>query len=271
MIAFSGGIDSSVLADLVYRFTDHRPPLLFADSGLESDETRQHVATFAARYGAQLLTARPTVSPEETWQKSGLPLIGKQTGPKWEQSHREMGFRVSCSSCCRARKIQPARRLMRAEGFDLQLTGLRGNADSASRGMRAVRDGRYYFQKADRVWVANPLTSWTDLKTVAYARKYQVPMHPAVVAGHQSPGCIPCGGGSMFTGSNLRTMRLRYPEDWRRFIPLIGPAVLAVKYDAPLPRIQETIERLGGLEKLMDERPHVFDFTRVNPLESYRR
>ena len=137
--------------------------------------------------------------------------------------------------------------------------------------MRAVKDGSYYFQKSDRVWIANPLTGWTDLKVVAYARKYEVPMHPAVLAGHQSPGCIPCGGGSMFSGSNLRTMRLRYPEHWQRFIPLIGPAVLAIKFNAPLPRISEALERLGGLERLMAERPHVFDFSRVTPLESYRR
>lgn len=270
-IAFSGGVDSSILVDLVYRFTQHRPPLLFADSGLESDETRQHVQAFATRYGARLMIARPVPSPEETWAKSGLPLIGKQAGAEWQAKHAGMGFRVSCSSCCKARKIQPARRLMRAEGFDLQLTGLRGDADSASRGMRAAKDGTYYFHQADKIWVCNPLSSWSDMKGRLYAKKYAVPMHPAVLAGHQSPGCVPCGGGAMFTGSNLRTMRLRYPEAWRKYIPILGPAVLSVKYGAPLTAIHRVLERLGGLEVLMRDRPHVFDFTRRIPLESYRR
>ena len=270
-IAFSGGVDSSILVDLVHRFTSHRPPLLFADSGLESAETRQHVQEFATRYGARLMIAVPKVTPEETWAKSGLPLIGKMAGPTWEQSHRGMGFRVSCSSCCKARKIQPARRLMRAEGFDLQLTGLRGDADSASRGMRAAKDGTYYLHQADRVWIANPLSSWSDMKGRCYVKKYGVPMHPAVLAGHQSPGCIPCGGGAMFAGSNLRTMRLRYPEAWRKYIPILGPAVLAVKYGSPLSVIQRVLERLGGIERVMVEKPFLFDFLRARPLESYRR
>ena len=137
--------------------------------------------------------------------------------------------------------------------------------------MRAEKDGAYYFSKDDKVWIANPLTSWTDLKVTAYARKYQVPLHPAILAGHQSPGCVPCGGGSQFTGSNLRSMRLRHPQLWKRFIPVIGPAVLAIKYDVPLSRIREAIEHLGGIEKLMLERPYIFDFTRRVPLGSYNR
>ena len=38
VIAFSGGPDSLVLADIFYTKTDHRPPLVFCDTGMEYPE-----------------------------------------------------------------------------------------------------------------------------------------------------------------------------------------------------------------------------------------
>ena len=275
-IAFSGGTDSGVLVDIVYGSTRYRPPLLYVAGPLEYPQTEAHVRHVAAGYGAQLEILRPEISLPDYWQKRGWPMLGKLQGRTWSRTHRRYGFKCDCSGCCYAMKIRPARRWMRANGYTLQLTGTRGDADSAQRGMRTAKDGATHTNVADGVSVCTPLSGWTDLRVRSYTRAHDLPRHPlkaAADAGGGALGCSCCGGGAQFDGSAIATCRRLWPAMWRRFIVdmAAGEIVLAIKYDKPLGIVREAIARLGGLATLADTKPHLFDYLRPRPLPSYQK
>lgn len=202
-------------------------------------------------------------------------MLGKLAARVWSQAHtkREMGFRCDVSSCCERMKIAPVRRMMKARGWTLQFTGVRGQQDDALRGLRAIKDGATYYVKSAGIWVSNPLTGWTDTMIRRYMDQHQLTRHPAKARGAQTIGCLYCGGGAQFDNSGFRILRHTEPALWRRFVVEIGagPIILAIKYDERLPIIEEAIQQLGGLAEVFDSRPWVFDFLRVTPLPGYDR
>lgn len=271
VVAFSGGTDSTVLLDFVVRHCGLRPAILWVDAGFELPETRDFIDETAELYSLPLHVVRTEADPLPFWEKRGFPMLGKEAAVKWNRTHQGFRFKADCSSCCRARKIQPARRFMREHGFTLQFVGTRGSADSNTRGLRARKDGHTH--DVDGITVCKPLEGWTDLRVRTYVRRHALRLHPLKTAGRISNvGCnTMCGGGSQFETSNFRQLRHVRPDLWRDTVRTLGPLILAVKHNAPLPRIHEALARLGGLEAMMAAKPWIFDFSRVTPLESYRR
>ncbi len=81
----------------------------------------------------------------------------------------------------------------------------------------------------------------------------------------------PVCGGAQFTNSGFKILRHIRPAAWRRFMLdwRAGEIILAIKHDRKLSDIQEAITRIGGLEYLVETRPHVFDYLRQTPLQGY--
>jgi len=48
-----------------------------------------------------------------------------------------------------------------------------------------------------------------------------------------------------------------------------GLIILAVKYNLTLSKAKELVNSEGGLEKLADDSPWIFDYLRENPLKGY--
>ena len=274
-LAFSGGADSLVLLDIVFRRTPHRPLVIFADSGMEYPETRPFVESVCRAYGAALRIASPSRTPEEQWRRQGWPMLGKLAARVWMQRHRGrgFGFRLDVSSCCRNMKIAPARRLARQLGCTLQLTGQRGGQDDMLRGLRAIKDGAFHRVAADRLTICNPLLGWTDMMIRRYSRQNGLPAHPARSRGAVTIGCVCCGGGSQFTASAYRILRRTWPEAWQRYVveDAMGEIILALKYDRPIAAVRQAVEAAGGLRHLAEHRPWVFDFTARSPLPGYEK
>lgn len=272
-IAFSGGSDSMLLLDMVYKHTDHRPLVIFADSQMEYPETEAFCRQVCDHYGAELHIARSARTPEDQWAKQGWPMMGKIAARTWMQRHKTnpLGFKIDVSSCCRNIKIAPARKLARALGCDMQLTGVRGGTDDMLRGLRAIKDGTTHYVKADRLTICNPLTGWTDTMGRRYRDKHSLQVHPAKARGAMTIGCVCCGGGSQFTISAFRLLRQTWKEAWWRYIVEIGMGeiILAIKYDQPLAIVQDTIAKMGGLANVAKERPWIFDFTAKKPAPGY--
>ena len=272
-LAFSGGSDSLLLLDLIYKHTAHRPLAIFADSQMEYLETEAFCRKVCKSYGAELHVAKANRTPEEQWHKQGWPMMGKIAARKWMTRHKKnpLGFKIDVSSCCRNMKIAPARKLARKLGCDLQLTGVRGSSDDILRGLRAIKDGATHYVKSDKLTICNPLTGFTDTMGRRYREKYNLPIHPAKDRGAVTIGCVACGGGSQFTISAFRLLRQTWPEAWWKYIVEIGMGeiILAIKYDAHIDKIKAAIRSLGGLDVVAKERPWLFDFTAKNPRQGY--
>lgn len=273
VIAFSGGGDSTVLLDIIYTKTKHRPPLLWNDSRMEYPGTREHIEKIAAMYNADLLISQAPHEPLVQWEKTGWPMLGKLAARKWSQKHKNIDFKCNVTECCRKMKIKPARDLMKKHGFDMQFTGTRGNADDCLRGLRAIKDGSTVYVESDKLTICNPLTGWTDTMIKRYTESHSLPQHPAKAAGALTIGCMYCGGGAQFDNSGFKILRQTSPEAWRQFIVdwRAGEVILAIKYNTTLRIIRKAIEELGGLNKLANDMPWIFDYLRTTPIRGYVR
>jgi 3'-phosphoadenosine 5'-phosphosulfate sulfotransferase (PAPS reductase)/FAD synthetase len=262
--------------DILYRRTPHRPPVVFADDQMSHPQTLPFIRETCERYGAALHIARADRTPLEQWQqKQGWPMLGKLAARLWMQKHkhRNMGFRLDVSSCCRNLKIAPARKLIRSLGFDMQMTGQRGQTDDALRGLRALKDSAMVFVKTDRLWICNPLTGFTDTMIRRYLDQNRLQEHPAKADGAVTIGCMFCGGGAQFTNSGFPILRRQCPDLWKWFMveAKAGEIILSIKHDTPLDQTREAIERLGGLEAIAKKTPWVFDFLAITPRQGYSR
>lgn len=270
-LAISGGQDSLVLLDITTRL-GFRPVLIHADSQLEYPETRRFLEEVAEYYELPLYIAKAKTTPPKVWARSGYPFLGKLSARLWNSENApRFGFRLNCSECCRTLKIAPARALARRLGSDLQLTGQRGAPDDNIRALRASTDGPIFYHSRDRLWIANPLTGWTDLMIRRYASAHSLPQHPMRSRGAVSIGCAVCAGGARFSNSPFPALRREQPELWNRFIVQhqAGLITLALKYNAPLETVAQATAALGGLPALAASRPWIFDFARLKPLTGY--
>ena len=274
-IAVSGGSDSLVLLDIIYTRTQHRPAAVYCDDQMSYPETEAFVRETCQKYGAELIIARGKRTPLEQWQRQGYAMLGKMAARVWEQSHRgrDFGYRLDVSSCCRKMKIEPARKAIKAAGYKLQFTGQRGGADDRLRGLRSVIDDAITYVKTDGLYVANPLTGWTDTMIARYIKQRGLKRHPARERGAITIGCLFCGGGAQFTNSGFKILRDQLPSEWRRFIVdwRVGEVILSVKYNYPLDVIRKAIDDCGGLVWLADNKPYIFDYLRETPLAGYTK
>lgn len=272
-IAFSGCGDSSVLLDIIFRYTDFKPFIVWADSKMEYPESRDFIVERAKHYNAELLIAEAPREPLEQWQRYGWAMHGKLAARLWQQDHKHFDFKCDVSTCCQKMKIDPARKLIKEQGCTLQLTGQRGSNDDRIRGMRQHLDGNTHFVKSCQLTICNPLTGWTDLMINRYTEQFKIPKHPAKNRGALTIGCMFCGGGAQFDNSGFKVLRNTNYEEWKKFIVdwKAGEIILAIKYDRFLKDIQEAIEICGGLEKLANDKPYIFDFIRKKPLNGYLR
>lgn len=281
-VAFSGGSDSLVLLDLVDHATHalsdsllrlRRFYVIWIDTQMEYPGTREFVTATAERYGFDLRIAKAQHTPQEQWRRTGFPMLGKMAARTWMQQNRGQGFAINVSECCRAMKIQPARRLTRNLGCTLQFTGQRGQIDDSLRGLRKLKDGVLFYQARDKIYICNPLTGWTDQEIRLYIKLQGLEQHPARSQGAKTIGCMYCGGGSQYTNSGIRVLRFVNRAAWKTLIInySVGPIILALKYKASLYHIQEAITAAGGLSYLVNTHPWVFDFTRRTPLKGYNK
>jgi len=262
-----------VLLDIIYKKTTHRPEVVFVDSQMEYSSTIKFVKKVCGEYSAPLHITKAKRTPVEQWAKQGWPLLGKLAARKWMQRHRGHGYgiKLDVSSCCRNMKISPGRKKTKAIGGDLQITGQRGGMDDQLRGLRAIKDGSVKYLKTDKMTIFNPLLGWTDLMVRRYTKSNNLPVHPRKKMGAITIGCLYCGGGAQFTNSGYRILRINAPDLFRKYIVdyKAGEAVLCVKYNRPLHLIQATVDSLGGLARLFDTRPWIFDFLEMPPRRGY--
>lgn len=79
MCSISGGSDSDVMLDMVYRLDpEHKIKYVFFDTGLEMQATKEHIEFLKNKYDIDIITVKPKVPAAAAVKKIGYPFWTKQ-------------------------------------------------------------------------------------------------------------------------------------------------------------------------------------------------
>jgi phosphoadenosine phosphosulfate reductase len=168
-LAFSGGVDSTVLLDLVWQ-AGHRIPVLWGDDGYDYPETLDFLTATEQRYGFALQRircmqpwhdwcvemARPDLCDDPAALRAwGNPCVWGATWNSLKDAHRERGY----------------------DGVFLGLLA----SESRGRGY-VLKEGRhalYQVQDEGGMWHCSPLAAWTKQDVWAYVVLHSLPYNAA--------------------------------------------------------------------------------------------
>ncbi|MCB0904004.1 MAG: phosphoadenylyl-sulfate reductase [Actinobacteria bacterium] len=140
----------------------------FIDTGYHFPETLGTAAAYAATQPLSLLTVSPLQSVAEQDADYGSRLHDRDP-----------------DRCCALRKVEPLERTL--AGKDAWITGMR-RVDAPT---RSDIDVVTLDTKRSMVKI-NPMATWTEAQTEAYARDHDVLLNPLRKSGYTSIGCAPC-------------------------------------------------------------------------------
>ena len=206
-VSFSGGKDSTVLADLVARFCQKyrwKMYLLFVNTGLEYPEIQKFVKTFAewlrSTYDieVQLDIVRPEMRFDEVLKTYGYPVISKRVSAyvatakrnpdskraKWIRGEEwtkfvtggkytyliDSEFPIS-DQCCNVMKKKPAKKYAKETGRK-PMTGQMA-CESIGREAQWIKNGCNGFNMKEPI--SNPIAFWTEQDVYHYIKKYNIP------------------------------------------------------------------------------------------------
>jgi phosphoadenosine phosphosulfate reductase len=163
----SFGAESAVLLDMVAS-VDRATPVLFIDTGKLFEETLAYRDELVRTLGlADVRSVRPAGADLERHDPSG------------ELWRSEPDF------CCHIRKTEPLD--LALDGFEAWITGRK----RFQGGLRAALPTAEIDGPSGRIKL-NPLAGWSLDDIRHYRRLRSLPLHPMVVKGFASIGCVPC-------------------------------------------------------------------------------
>ena len=166
-IAVASSMAEAVLPHLV---STHVPgvDVVFLDTGyhfLETIITRDDVAD---RLPVRVVDVRPDLTVQEQDRVHGKDLFARDP-----------------ARCCEIRKMIPLARTL--GGYDAWLSGVRREESEARANTPVVT-----FDERHGLIKVNPLATWTEEDTTAYAAQHAVPLNLLLSEGYPSIGCQPC-------------------------------------------------------------------------------
>jgi len=230
-IAFSGGLDSTVLLHLVRRFN---PKIegVFSNTGLEYPETVEFIKTFD-----NIKILYPKKSFYEVIQDHGYPIISKEvaknisryrnTKDPLQKEYRLYGtkngvkvgkmgvipkkwkylidapFKIS-DRCCDILKKQPLQLYEKFTG-NKPFIGTMA-VDSNRRTMDYLKNGCNSFKEGKEK--STPLGFWRRGDVLSYVKKYDLPINPVYSMGEKHTGCIFCCFGCHLESKPNRFQRM---------------------------------------------------------------
>lgn len=212
-VSFSGGLDSTVLLDIVRRIYP-RTPAVFVDTGLEYPEIRDFVKTVP-----NVEWVKPKLSFRQILDKYGYPVVSKEQASfiqeyrdtksaklrkiRLEGTARGRGkvsekwkfllnapFRIS-DKCCDYMKKEPFDRYVRETGR-VAMTGVRAD-ESSRRTLDYTKFGcnsfetKRPFSRPLSIWTHDDVWQYIQSRGLAYSKIYDM--------GYDRTGCAFCGFG----------------------------------------------------------------------------
>jgi len=257
-VAFSGGLNSTILLDMVWKINPNIPAV-FVDTGLEYPEIREFVKT----YGDRVTWIKPEMSFAEVIKKYGFPVASKQVSDyvhrvrhtKSDQVRRRhlkgenadgspsrmsqlaikwqplINAPFECSHrCCHIMKVKPFHQYFKKERRYPLIGTMAG--ESRSRLIDYMKSGCNAFDKKDPQ--SRPMMFWTHQHCLEYLRKYDLPICSVygeqefrdgewVLTGEQRTGCMFCMFGVQFDEVNrFQRMYYTHPKQWNYCINTLG-------------------------------------------------
>jgi len=243
-VAYSGGLDSTVLGHLVQSVYPD-VPLVFHDSMLEFPENREQ-----ARQAGAVFT-KAGKSPAEVFEQYGYPVVSKETSQKiyearrWPNSFRAnvlgikkngepiSGRKISgkwrfllnapfpvSHLCCEIFKKGPSKRYEKDTGRTM-MVGIRAD-ESESRKQNWLKHGCNSFDtNRKRSW---PIAFWMHTDVLAYIRANNVRCSALYDMGYKRSGCMFCMFGCHLEEEPNRFQRLKltHPKQWAYCLDKLG-------------------------------------------------
>ena len=236
-VSFSGGLNSTVLLEIVRRFVDPNMPGVFCSTGNEYPEIVRFV-----RHSYNVTIIRPAMTPREVMARYGFPLVSKEQAQAVRQvrttnSDKLRAYRLhgdkkrqsgilskkwhylvdepymTSEKCCEMLKKRPFRKY-NARTQSLAMVGTMANESKLRETMYVRRGGCNAFSDDPRKVHSAPLSIWTDADCWNYIRRFDVPYCPIYdVPGIPRTGCVFCGfGAHLGGGSRFRVLYTLHPK-----------------------------------------------------------
>lgn len=166
-VAVACSMAEAVLPHLVSR---HVPgvDVVFLDTGYHFVETIITRDDVADRLPVRVVDVRPDLTVQEQDRVHGKDLFARDP-----------------ARCCELRKMIPLARTM--GGYDAWLSGVRREESEARANTPVIT-----FDERHGLIKVNPLATWTEEDTTAYAAQHAVPLNLLLSEGYPSIGCQPC-------------------------------------------------------------------------------
>ena len=166
-VAVASSMAEAVLPHLVSR---HVPgvDVVFLDTGYHFVETIITRDDVADRLPVRVVDVRPDLTVQEQDRVHGKDLFARDP-----------------ARCCEIRKMIPLARTM--GGYDAWLSGVRREESEARANTPVIT-----FDERHGLIKVNPLATWTEEDTTAYAAQHAVPLNLLLSEGYPSIGCQPC-------------------------------------------------------------------------------
>jgi len=186
-VSFSGGKDSLVALDMAYRVGIRK--VVFSDTTIEFDETKQFIETIEELYGISIDFVHAPVDFFEMVNYVGVPsrLL------RW---------------CCDVFKFGPLANYLTQNNLDGFITGLRKKESNKRFGYRYIDKNPLIQAKQ-----INPILDWTDQDVWEYIRNNNLPVNP-LYKHFDRIGCWCC---PYRTDDEWAKIKELFPEKARKF------------------------------------------------------
>ena len=235
-VSFSGGLNSTVLLDLVRRVLDPQMKGVFCSTGNEFPEIVRFV-----RQTPNVEIIRPAMTPREVLAKYGFSLVSKEQAHavrdiRTTHSDKLRNYRLSgdgirtngvlakkwryliaepymtSEKCCEILKKRPFAKYNRLNQ-SVPMVGTMAGESKRREFTYISNGGCNVFNDDPKKVHSAPLSIWTGADCWAYIRKYDVPYCEIYdVPGIDRTGCVFCGFGAHLNGNRFRVLYERYPK-----------------------------------------------------------